>query len=133
MKFDKELGGQTSVNGQSYRPVKIKAHPIIRLTFYSRILWYDCLFFSHSPNHYPSTTVLNKIDVVSLIFIKCATVNYSQTFPLWCPKDIILDVLWFAQIHLCKPKPCCHILFRENRPSAGKTYKQARLVFLWFD
>jgi len=27
------------------------------------------------------------------------------------------EVLWFVQIQLCKPKLCCHVLFREKRLS----------------
>ncbi|MEE6525370.1 hypothetical protein FKM82_025322 [Ascaphus truei] len=49
-------------------------------------------------------------------------------FGLVCPKDIVPEVLWFVQMQLCKPKPCCHVLFREKRLSPGNPSKQTILV-----
>ncbi len=37
----------------------------------------------------------------------CIMVKHLH-FGLICSKDIVLEVLWFVQMQLCKPKPCCH-------------------------
>jgi len=49
-------------------------------------------------------------------------------FCLVCLKNIIPEVLWFVQMQLCKPQPCCHVLFRDKKLSPGNPSKQA--IFL---
>lgn len=49
-------------------------------------------------------------------------------FVLICLKAIIPEVLWYIQIQLCKPKPCCHIHFKEKMLSPGNPSKQPILV-----
>ncbi|MEE6509708.1 hypothetical protein FKM82_027409 [Ascaphus truei] len=52
-------------------------------------------------------------------------------FGLVCPKDIVQEVLWFVQMQLCKPKPCCHVLFREKRLSQDKPSNKPYLFSLF--
>ncbi|MEE6527760.1 hypothetical protein FKM82_029362 [Ascaphus truei] len=89
-----------------------------------------------SPNHHPSTTVLDSwYEVFVLICCVWFSPNVALCimtkhlhFGLVCPKDIVPEVLWFVQMQLCKHKPCCHFLFREKRLSPGNPSKQTILV-----
>jgi len=47
---------------------------------------------------------------------------------LVCSKNIVPGVLWFVQMQLCKPKLCCHVLFKEKKLSLFLT-NHTRSVF----
>lgn len=57
--------------------------------------------------------------MVCFCFAKHGAVHSGQTST---------EVLQFAQMQLCKPKLCCHVLFSEKWLSAGNPLKQAILV-----
>ncbi len=56
------------------------------------------------------------------VFVLIRLLGFHQTCccALW-PKistlvlSVVLEVLWFVQMQLCKPKPCCHVFFLERR------------------
>lgn len=49
-------------------------------------------------------------------------------FGLISLKDIVKDLLWFIQMHLCKPKSFCHVLFSNNKVSPANFSEQVILV-----
>ncbi len=86
-----------------------------------------------APNHQPSTSMC---DFWYEVFVLKCSLVFHQTwhimakhlhFGLICSKDIVLEILWFVQMQLCKPKLCCHA-FLEKRLSSGKPSKHAILV-----
>ncbi|MEE6509716.1 hypothetical protein FKM82_027428 [Ascaphus truei] len=89
-----------------------------------------------SPNHHPSITMLDSwYEVFVLICcvwflpsVALCIVAKHLHFGLICRKDIVPEVLWFVQMQLCKPKPCCHVLLREKRLCPGNPSKQTILV-----
>ncbi len=67
-----------------------------------------------APNHQPSTSMC---DFCYEVYVLICLLYFHQTyqimskylhFGLICSQVIVLEVLWFVQMQLCKPKPCCH-------------------------
>lgn len=54
----------------------------------------------------------------------CADMLYF----VFSTQDIVPEVLWFFQMQLSKPKPCCHVIFKETRLSPGNPSKQGVFV-----
>ena len=73
------------------------------------------------PNHQPSNTVFDSwhemLVLICCLFFLPNTVLYVtkhlHSGLVW-PKYTISEVLWFGQRQLYKPKPCCHVLLRED-------------------
>lgn len=61
----------------------------------------------------------------AVFWLSGGAVHDEQTSPLW-PRLSFGLVIWAER--LCKPKPCCHVLFREDRLSPCNPSKQAVLV-----
>ncbi len=52
-------------------------------------------------------------------------------FGLVCSKGIVLEVFWFVQMQLCKPKLSCHVLFRKKRLSSDNPFKRGHTCLVW--
>ncbi len=75
---------------------------------------------NQAQNHHPSTSMCIFWDEV---FVLTCSLGFSSNVALCimtkhlhlgliCSKEIVLEVLWFVQMQVCKLKLCCHVFFR---------------------
>jgi len=83
-----------------------------------RSLWStQVLWLQNKPKSSPLHQHVRQMVIVLICCVcvwRCASCPNISIFGCICPKDIVPEVLWFGQMQLCKPKQCCHVLFREK-------------------
>ena len=71
--------------------------------------------------------------VLSGLFTKHGGWHHGQSFLLRQAQQIVvIKVLWFALMQLCKPKPGYHVLLREQRLCLGDPFQQAVVLQVFF-